>query len=577
MLEASESESEPLLKPKKWSTLTISDDEFAKDARQRTKVNVKYEPKLSTFSPQKLAIIMCVLLVEMCERMAYYGVIANLVLYCTSVLDYTSNTATTISLVFSGTVYFIPIIGGYIADAWSSRFNVIFGSGLIYFCGLFSLLSSSIEYSSVFDDPDNEMQTEGRRTFYILGLVLVAIGTGGIKANVGPFGAQQVQDLGADAVQIYFNWFYFFVNAGGLVAFTAIAYVQQNISFAWGFLIPILSMFLALILLNVARQKYIYKEGEGSVLGSVFRICGQGICRQSPFIDGKRRMFDSARREYGGGFDSFTVDGVIAILRMLPVFFFVIMFWAIYSQMQSTYFLQGERMDLSLGSVLIPVAFLNAFNTVAVLIIIPVLDRLVYPCFKRLGRPLSYLQRIGFGFLLSASSVFLAGGVEIERKKHLGFHQVVGKESFYAANVSVFIQAPQFFLVGAGEAFTSIAGYEFAYTQAPKTLQGAIMGVFLATNGLGSYLSTAILAIVEAVTKDDPWFPDDINKGKAEYVFFLFGGLMILFFLGYIPIARWYKYQEYLTDEEVKAKAKARGPDNEQLDQQEYEHSNTFF
>ena len=34
-----------------------------------------------------------------------------------------------------GTVYLIPIIGGYVADAWSNRFNVIYGSGLIYFCG----------------------------------------------------------------------------------------------------------------------------------------------------------------------------------------------------------------------------------------------------------------------------------------------------------------------------------------------------------------------------------------------------------------------------------------------------------
>ena len=47
---------------------------------------------------------------------------------------------------------------------------------------------------------------EARKAYFFLGLVFVAIGTGGIKANVGPFGAQQVDDLGADAVQSFFNW-----------------------------------------------------------------------------------------------------------------------------------------------------------------------------------------------------------------------------------------------------------------------------------------------------------------------------------------------------------------------------------
>ena len=57
-----------------------------------------------------------------------------------------------------------------------------------------------------FADIGFSFQQEARKAYFFLGLVFVAIGTGGIKANVGPFGAQQVDDLGADAVQSFFNW-----------------------------------------------------------------------------------------------------------------------------------------------------------------------------------------------------------------------------------------------------------------------------------------------------------------------------------------------------------------------------------
>ncbi|KAH9504087.1 hypothetical protein Btru_067696 [Bulinus truncatus] len=544
-------ERSPLLKKTNnfRKSLTISDDADETYKEQTGRVHVKYEPKVPIFSPQKLATVLCILFVELCERLSFYGVNANLVLFCTSILDYSSNDATNVSLIFSGSVYIIPIFGGFISDAWSNRFNVIFGSGLIYLCGLFLILASSVNFESVFQQSDINPNVETLRIFYLVGLTLVALGTGGIKANVGLFGAQQVQDLGTQAVQVYFNWFYWFVNAGGLIAFSAVAYVQQNISFGWGYFIPLISMILALILLNIARSSYIYRSRQGSVLITSFKICHQACCRKSPVVEGKRHTLDSARRLFGGDYDNITVDGVIAVLRVLPIFFFVIMFWAIYSQMQSTYFLQGERMDLSVGGGQIPVAMLNVFNTIAVLTTIPILDRIIYPCFQRIGHPLKYMHRIGIGLLLSAGSVFVAGWVEIERKKQFGFSQVVGEETFYSSNMSVFLQVPQFVLIGSGEAFTNIAGLEFAYTQAPSTMQGLIMGIYLATAGVGNYISTAIIAIIEVATEDDPWFPSEINNGKAEYLFFVFGGLMIVFFLGYLPAAYTYKYKEFAKDD----------------------------
>jgi len=50
----------------------------------------------------KLLVVICILLCELCERLTYYSCVANLVLYCTSKLEMLSSSATTVSLVFSG-------------------------------------------------------------------------------------------------------------------------------------------------------------------------------------------------------------------------------------------------------------------------------------------------------------------------------------------------------------------------------------------------------------------------------------------------------------------------------------------
>ena len=57
-----------------------------------------------------------------------------------------------------------------------------------------------------------------RLIYFGLALGIIAFGTGGIKANVSPFGADQVKQSGQRAVQTFFNWFYFFINVGSLIA-----------------------------------------------------------------------------------------------------------------------------------------------------------------------------------------------------------------------------------------------------------------------------------------------------------------------------------------------------------------------
>ncbi|XP_036360292.1 solute carrier family 15 member 4-like [Octopus sinensis] len=260
--------------------------------------------------------------------------------------------------------------------------------------------------------------------------------------------------------------FYWFIHVGALIAYSCVALVQQNISFEIGYLIPFLSMLFAMVALVSGRNIYRHSYPAGSALLQSAKIIREGIKRhklvknQARSQGRKISSLDAAKKENGGSFDAETVDGVLSSLKVLPVFIAIIFYWAIYSQMSSTYFLQGTVMDISINGAPMSVAVLNVFNVVIVLILIPILD-FVYKYLQKIGKNPTPLQRMGFGLVLTALSVAVAGIVEIFRVKELRAHggvvQLLANKPYNASHVSIFAQIPQFALIGFGEVFTSIA------------------------------------------------------------------------------------------------------------------------
>ena len=59
------------------------------------------EPKKG-ITRERLFVVMSILVTELCERLTYYSVVANMVLFCTSILKMTSDDASVVTLVFAG-------------------------------------------------------------------------------------------------------------------------------------------------------------------------------------------------------------------------------------------------------------------------------------------------------------------------------------------------------------------------------------------------------------------------------------------------------------------------------------------
>ena len=89
-----------------------------------------------------------------------------------------------------------------------------------------------------------------------------------------------------------------------------------------------------------------------------------------------------------------------------------------------------------------------------------------------------------------------------------------------------------------------ILGLEFAYSQSPADLRGVVMGLCLATLGLGYYVAGLLASIVKKAS-DSKWYPDDLNDGTLEYYMFLLAGLMLINVAVFLFLAVKYQYVDH--------------------------------
>src|SRR5262245_15004055 len=139
---------------------------------------------------------------EFAERSSYYGMRAILFLYLTQVLRYSDTEAGPIYAWFKQACYFLPLLGGYIADRWLGRYWTIVGFSVPYVIGQFLI-----------GIPD--------RTLLVLALALLAGGSGVIKPNISTLMGQTYDQKrpGQDQLRTAaFNWFYLSINIGALLS-----------------------------------------------------------------------------------------------------------------------------------------------------------------------------------------------------------------------------------------------------------------------------------------------------------------------------------------------------------------------
>ena len=115
--------------------------------------------------------------------------------------------------------------------------------------------------------------TFAQSAVFFLGLYLIALGTGGIKPCIWPFGADQFDDTDHKeraSKGSFFNWNYFTSNTGALISTTILVWTEEN--FGWGLGYGIAASFIGIgiVIFFLGTSIYRFQRPGGSPLT---RIC----------------------------------------------------------------------------------------------------------------------------------------------------------------------------------------------------------------------------------------------------------------------------------------------------------------
>ncbi len=503
---------------------------------------------------------------EAAERFSFYGMKTILAVFMTQYLitsgglpAYMSQSDARESVAwFVAGAYFFPVFGALLADVFLGKYRTIILLSLVYCLGHAAL--------ACIDLPSPMLQASFEpKTWMIAGLLLIAIGAGGIKPCVSAHVGDQFGQANKHLLTRVFGWFYFSINFGSFFSTLLTPYMLKEYGPGWAFGIPGVLMAIATLVFWLGRHRYAHIPPKG--VGFLKELV-------SP-------------------------DGLSAIGRLVGLYVFVAVFWALYDQTGGAWVLQAAQMDCNFLGIHWLESQIQAINPLLILIYIPLFSYAIYPALGKVVR-LTPLRKIGAGlflvvvaFVVSAMAqarIDTAQGdfqyavtplvassqidypktivalKEVERNatatelemlsadpkpldtewtgktaKALavgGIAVSVHGTTQFAQWPSIAWQILAYLIITAAEVLVSVTCLEFSYTQAPAKMKSFIMSLYLLSVSAGNVL----VALVNRYTQDANG--NSTLEGESYYWFFSYLGLGAA--IVYVVASNFYRGKEYI-------------------------------
>ena len=419
---------------------------------------------------------------EAAERFSFYGMRAILTIFMTQHLlgfdgqlaPMGEEEAKTYYHLFVTSAYFFPFFGAILADAWLGKYRTIINLSLVYCLGHLALA------------------LDETRLGLFAGLILISVGSGGIKSCVSAHVGDQFGATNQYLLERVFGWFYFAINLGATASMILTPWLLHRYNSRVAFGVPGVLMFLATLVFWMGRHKFVHIPAGG--LG-FFR-------------------------------EAFSSEGLRAMGKLSLLYVFIAMFWCIFDQTGSAWVLQALKMDRHvLGKEILP-SQIQAVNSILILIMIPSFGYLVYPAINRVYR-LTPLRKIAIGLFLT----FFASCVPVWIETRI----VAGYPPHIVWQLAGYV------ILTAGEVMVSITALEFSYTQAPKKMKSLLMGLFFLGVSAGNGFTSAVNWLNQ--------LPDGTTRLSAVGYYIFFAVAMLATADVFVGVASGYRERTYIQDE----------------------------
>lgn len=242
------------------------------------------------------------------------------------------------------------------------------------------------------------------------------------------------------------------------------------------------------------------------------------------------------------------VEETKLVLNIIPIWLASLTTGITLAQATTLFVKQAASMNLKLSdNFTIPPGSVVSVTAIGTLIFVPLYDKVLVPIMRKITgneRGISILRRIAIGLAFSVMVMIVAALVEAKRLR-MHEQEILRSGETGKNTMSVFWLVPQYLILGFGDSFSLVGLQEYFYDQVPDSMRSLGMALYLSVIGVGSFLSSFLITIVDHVTEKNgkSWIGKDINSSRLDRFYWMLAIINALNLCAYLFLAKRYTYK----------------------------------